>query len=60
LSPYIANQWFEKRRGLALGILTASTATGQLILLPLLAIIVEKTHSWKWGFFHMGKKRLQL
>lgn len=30
LSPYIANKWFEKRRGLALGILTASTATGQL------------------------------
>lgn len=48
LSPYIANQWFEKRRGLALGILTASTATGQLILLPLLAIIVEN-HSWKWA-----------
>lgn len=48
LSPYIANQWFKKRRGLALGILTASTATGQLILLPLLAMIVE-THSWKWA-----------
>jgi MFS family permease len=48
LSPYIANQWFEKRRGLALGVLTASTATGQLILLPLLAMIVE-THSWKWA-----------
>lgn len=48
LSPYIANKWFEKRRGLALGILTASTATGQLILLPLLVMIVE-THSWKWA-----------
>jgi MFS family permease len=48
LSPYIANQWFEKKRGLALGILTASTATGQLILLPLLAVIVE-TYSWKWA-----------
>jgi len=48
LSPYIANTWFEKRRGLALGILTASTATGQLVLLPLLAVIVE-THSWKWA-----------
>lgn len=48
LSPYIANQWFEKRRGLALGILTASTATGQLLLLPLLAIIIE-THNWKWA-----------
>ncbi|MFC0474939.1 MFS transporter [Robertmurraya beringensis] len=48
LSPYIANQWFEKKRGLALGILTASTATGQLILLPLLAVMVE-SHSWKWA-----------
>jgi MFS family permease len=48
LSPYIANTWFEKRRGLALGILTASTATGQLVLLPLLAVIVE-THSWQWA-----------
>ncbi|SHT58292.1 sugar phosphate permease [Mycobacteroides abscessus subsp. abscessus] len=48
LSPYIANQWFEKKRGLALGILTASTATGQLILLPLLAVMVE-SYSWKWA-----------
>ncbi|KKI91224.1 MFS transporter [Bacillus sp. SA1-12] len=48
LSSYVANRWFEKRRGLALGILTASTATGQLILLPILAIIVE-SHSWKWA-----------
>lgn len=48
LSPYVANQWFVKRRGLALGILTASTATGQLILLPLLAILVED-YSWRWA-----------
>ena len=38
LSTYVANRWFEKRRGLAVGILTAATATGQLILLPVLAI----------------------
>lgn len=48
LSPYIANRWFEKRRGLAVGILTASTATGQLILLPVLAIMIE-TYSWRWA-----------
>jgi MFS family permease len=46
LSPYVANRWFEKRRGLAVGILTASTATGQLILLPVLAIIIE-SYSWR-------------
>lgn len=48
LSPYVANKWFEKRRGLALGILTASTATGQLILLPVLAILIER-YSWNWA-----------
>lgn len=48
LSSHIVNQWFGKRRGLALGILTASTATGQLILLPLLAMLVE-SYSWKWA-----------
>ncbi len=46
LSPYVANHWFEKRRGLAVGILTASTATGQLILLPVLATIIEN-YSWR-------------
>ncbi|MFE7083557.1 MFS transporter [Priestia megaterium] len=48
LSPYVANRWFEKRRGLATGILTASTATGQLILLPILALIIDK-YSWHWA-----------
>ncbi len=48
LSPYIANRWFEKKRGLAVGILTASTATGQLILLPVLAVIIEN-YSWRYA-----------
>ncbi|MFS0824669.1 MFS transporter [Bacillus sp. 1P02SD] len=46
VSPYVANHWFEKRRGLAVGILTASTATGQLILLPILATIIDN-YSWR-------------
>lgn len=46
LSPYVANHWFVKRRGLAVGILTASTATGQLILLPVLAMMIEH-YSWR-------------
>jgi MFS family permease len=46
LSPYVANHWFVKRRGLAVGILTASTATGQLILLPVLAAIIDN-YSWR-------------
>lgn len=48
VSPFVANHWFEKRRGLAVGILTASTATGQLILLPVLAALIEN-YSWRWA-----------
>ena len=48
VSPYVSNHWFDKKRGLALGILTASTATGQLILLPILATIIE-SQSWRWA-----------
>ena len=46
LSTQVANRWFVKRRGLAVGILTAATATGQLILLPVLAALVER-YSWQ-------------
>ncbi len=46
LSTQVANRWFVKRRGLAIGILTAATATGQLILLPVLATLVDH-YSWK-------------
>jgi predicted MFS family arabinose efflux permease len=42
LGAVIANRWFVKHRGLVLGILTASIATGQLIFLPLLAAIAEQ------------------
>ena len=46
LGATIVSRWFRERRGLAMGILTASTATGQLIFLPLLAGVVEK-YGWQ-------------
>jgi len=36
----VSNRWFVQRRGLVVGLLTASNATGQLAFLPLLASIV--------------------
>jgi sugar phosphate permease len=36
----IVQRWFDSHRGLAVGLLTASSATGQLVFLPLLAKIV--------------------
>ncbi len=46
LGATVVNRWFTERRGLAMGILTASNATGQLIFLPLLAGLVE-AHGWR-------------
>jgi len=37
LGATVATRWFEKRRGLVVGLMTASNATGQLIFLPLIA-----------------------
>jgi MFS family permease len=42
LGATIAARWFATRRGLVVGILTASVATGQLVFLPLLASITER------------------
>jgi MFS family permease len=42
LGATIAARWFSARRGLVVGILTASVATGQLVFLPLLAGVTER------------------
>jgi MFS family permease len=41
LAAVIANRWFDRRRGLVLGVLTAANATGQLLFLPILARLLE-------------------
>jgi MFS family permease len=46
LGATIAARWFSARRGLVVGILTASVATGQLVFLPLLASLTER-HGWR-------------
>lgn len=42
----VADQWFVRRRGLVVGILTAGSATGQLAFLPFIAILVENA-GWR-------------
>ena len=42
----IADRWFVKNRGLMIGILTAGSATGQLIFLPIVAGLAADT-SWR-------------
>lgn len=46
LGAVVANRWFEKRKGLVIGLLTASSATGQLIFLPVAAWLIEH-HGWR-------------
>src|SRR5216683_2487152 len=40
LGATVVQRWFYAHRGVALGLLTASSATGQLLFLPLLAQVV--------------------
>ncbi|MGY4649139.1 MFS transporter [Mycobacterium sp. URHB0021] len=44
----VANRWFEARRGLVTGVLTAASATGQLIFLPVVAEVTTR-HGWRWA-----------
>jgi sugar phosphate permease len=49
----VANRWFVKRRGLLVGLLSASSATGQLVFLPLGAWLV--THfGWRVALLPSG------
>lgn len=41
LGATVVNRWFVERRGLVMGILTASTATGTLVFLPAMAALAE-------------------
>jgi MFS family permease len=52
LGATIATRWFAARRGLVVGIMTASVATGQLVFLPLLASLTER-YGWRVGLGFM-------
>jgi MFS family permease len=43
----VASRWFVARRGIVTGALTAATASGQLVFLPLLSSLAEH-HGWRW------------
>ena len=41
LAATISNRWFVQRRGMVMGVLTAGSATGQLVILPPVAALAE-------------------
>jgi MFS family permease len=42
LAATVAARWFTQRRGLVVGLLSASSATGQLVFLPLIADLTDR------------------
>ena len=46
LAAVVATRWFDARRGLVMGMLSAANATGQLVFLTPLAMVVESS-SWR-------------
>ena len=46
MAAAVANRWFAQRNGLAMGLLTAANAAGQLVFLPLLAMLAER-YGWR-------------
>jgi len=46
MAAAIANRWFARRTSFAMGLLTAANAAGQLIFLPLLAMLAEH-YGWR-------------
>jgi predicted MFS family arabinose efflux permease len=53
LGAVVVSRWFSARRGMVLGALTASTATGQLIFLPVLARLAEGV-GWRAALWLVG------
>ena len=48
LGAMVASRWFTARRGLVVGMLAASTATGQLIFLPVAAWLISHV-GWRYA-----------
>jgi sugar phosphate permease len=48
LAATVANRWFTARRGLVVGMLAASSATGQLVFLPALAALTDR-FGWRFS-----------
>src|ERR1700754_1342598 len=46
LGATVSTRWFTKHRGLVVGMLSASSATGQLVFLPLMAELTER-YGWR-------------
>lgn len=59
LSAIVVNRWFHRSQGTVMGLLTASSATGQLLFLPILATLVHH-HGWRQAAFAIAGATLAI
>ncbi len=52
LGATVATRWFTERRGLVVGLMSASVATGQLVFLPLLAQLTAH-YGWRYALIYI-------
>jgi len=60
LGVTVVNRWFDKNRGSVLGLLTASTATGSLVFLPVLTWFIDRGDDWRVVVYIVASASLAL
>jgi len=50
----VVSHWFVKRRGLAIGIMSAAVGIGGLIVSPILGGLIIPSFGWRQAYFYMG------
>jgi MFS family permease len=55
----LVTRWFEHKRGIALGVIGAGMAAGQLLVLPIAQALLE-SHGWRGAYLWLGAGLLVL
>jgi len=55
----IVSLTFDKNRGLAVGTATAGSTAGQLVVVPVLAVVLSSI-SWRWAYLALGATALAM
>ena len=53
LGATIVSRWFKSHRGLAMGLMAASVSTGQLVFLPVLALLIDAV-GWRHASLYVA------
>lgn len=53
LGATIVSRWFKSHRGLAMGLMAASVSTGQLVFLPILAVLIDAV-GWRTASLYVA------